>query len=116
VAMGMVRARGRRSGEGGRRGSRLWPCTGRGRRTTTNLVSSTLTTRSSLGLSVTYSRGISSGKGAHCLAPSFFHVFIFHFNLPRCHSFACVWLILFQHVCGPLLHEASNLFARMDKN
>ena len=76
-----------------------------------------LDNKSSFGLSATSSTGISSiKKGAHCLAPLFFLVFRFHFDLPRCRSFPCVWLVLFQHVCGPLLHEASNLSARMDKN
>lgn len=63
-----------------------------------------------------FNRDLLNKKGAHCLAPLFFLVFRFHFDLPRCRSFPCVWLVLFQHVCGPLLHEASNLSARIDKN
>lgn len=63
-----------------------------------------------------FNRDLLNKKGVHCLAPLFFLVFRFHFDLPRCRSFPCVWLVLFQHVCGPLLHEASNLSARIDKN
>jgi hypothetical protein len=100
MAMDMISARGRRSGEGRRRGSRLWPCTGRGRRRTASLVSATLTTRSSLGLSATSSTGISSGK--RCPLPgAFFFFFLYSDSILICQGAvvllalsyvsACVW-------------------------
>lgn len=76
----MVSARGGRSGEGKGTGLRMWSSTGRRRgwRTTTRLLSATLMSRCSLGLSGTSSTGTSCGTRCpflDCLArlqPSFF--------------------------------------------
>lgn len=104
----MVSARGGRSGEGKRRGSRMWSCTGRGRRGMTSSASAILIIRCSLGLSGTSSTGISSGTryihiALHLLFHFFFSVFCLHFYLPRCSSFAHVLVL---YIFGPLLQKA----------